>query len=98
MTGPAATPDGDGRLTTAYEQLRSDVLEGPTAGGHFGLVILLREGVAAWTVRSVAEPTTVTRVNAVDRPTVASSVSDDIRADMLAVLANMVMASAEDRI
>lgn len=98
VTDSAARHDVGGRWTTAYEQLRSDVLEGATARGHFGLVILLREGVAAWMAHSVAEPMTVPRVTVVDRPKMASIVSDDIRDDMVTALANMVMAPEVDRV
>ena len=36
----------------AYEQLRNHVLNGSSPGGHFGLALLLREGLAAWLDRS----------------------------------------------
>jgi len=37
-----------------YEQLRCHVLAGSPGGGHAGLAVLLREGVAAWMERMTA--------------------------------------------
>jgi hypothetical protein len=80
-----------------YEQLRSDVLEGASTGRHFGLVILLREGVAAWMAHASARPATITGGTPKDRSMAAPVVRDDLRADMVVVLANMVMAMPEER-
>jgi hypothetical protein len=57
-----------------YEQLRSDVLEGASTGRHFGLVILLREGVAAWMAHASARPATITGGTPKDR-SMASALS-----------------------
>ena len=38
----------------AYEALRSHVLAGSSAASHAGLVVLLRQGVAAWMARRLA--------------------------------------------
>jgi hypothetical protein len=38
----------------AYEELRSHVLAGSPGGPHFGAIVLLREGIAAWIERGVA--------------------------------------------
>lgn len=81
----------DGTLATAYEQLRASVLEGHSAGGHFGLVIVLREGLGAWMDHA-------STWSAVDRPrpeagraAAAPVVSNEIHADLVAVLANMTL-------
>ena len=42
----AATGDGDA-LVAAYEELRNHVLAGAGHGSPFGLILLLREGIAA---------------------------------------------------
>jgi hypothetical protein len=39
---------GDDRFGAAYEALRGSVLAGASYGGPVGLVLLLREGLAAW--------------------------------------------------
>ncbi|HEY2981743.1 MAG TPA: hypothetical protein VGJ22_11215 [Anaerolineales bacterium] len=39
---------GGGDVAVAYEQLRSQVRQGSSHNGHFGLILVMREGVAAW--------------------------------------------------
>ena len=74
----------------AYEQLRAHVLEGTTAG-VFGLIVLMREGVAAWLAHAAAPPSTA--ITHAKNPLAATPiVSDDIHADLICVLANMAMA------
>lgn len=51
-------------LAAAYEQLRNGVLDGAGAGSHFGLVVLLREGVAAWLEGAPIRPATNTPASA----------------------------------
>ena len=87
------TPGGRGSsvsvTVTAYEQLRAHVLEATTAG-VFGLIVLMREGVAAWLAHAAPPPAATTHAK---EPLAATpSVSDDIHADMICVLANMAMA------
>jgi len=41
-------------LREGYEQLRCHLLAGSPGGGHTGLAVLLREGVAAWMERLMA--------------------------------------------
>ena len=38
----------------AYEALRSHVLDGSSPASHAGLLVLLRQGVAAWMARRLA--------------------------------------------
>lgn len=85
------------RFAIAYEQLRSSVLEARVAGGHFGLVILLREGVAAWTAHASARPRTIAQGAERERSTAGPLIPDDLRADMARVLASMVMTTPEER-
>jgi uncharacterized protein YjiS (DUF1127 family) len=52
-------PEADGAVA-AYEELRRHRLAGSPGGPHFGMVVLLREGIAAWierraTCRGLAE-------------------------------------------
>jgi hypothetical protein len=91
-----ADPASTNSFAIGYELLRSGALEDGAAGGHFGLVILLREGVAAWMTHAPSQPTTVVRVTAKDRPAAAALIADGLRADMVLVLASMVM-TAEER-
>jgi len=45
---------GRDTTVTEYEELRSHVMTGSIAGRHCGLVVLLRQGVAAWMARRAA--------------------------------------------
>jgi len=84
-------------FATDYEELRRGVLERVNASGHFGLVILLREGVAAWMARASAPPMTNTSASAKEWPVAGSVVCEGVQADMIAVLANMVLVTPEER-
>ena len=78
----------------AYEQLRNHVQTGSSPGGHVGLVLLVREGVAAWLERSAsgvtpAGPSTVAAVApAVPFP--------QLQAGIVAVLADMVWTTRQE--
>ena len=87
------TSSGRGHAAAAYERLRDQMLEGTTAG-VFGLVVLMRGGVAAWLTGATTPAVAVT--HAKDPLAATPLVSLDIHADMVSVLANMAMAiSAE---
>ena len=47
----------------AYEELRDHILAGSSGGQHYGLILLLREGVAAWLERRIAAESTGSRVS-----------------------------------
>ena len=93
MISATTSSDGDSVATT-YEQLRGHMLEGATTGGRFALVILMREGVAAWIAHAATTPVVIT--HAKDPVAATPIVSDDIHADMICVLANMAMAIPEE--
>jgi hypothetical protein len=80
-----------------YETLRSRALEDGRVGGHFGLVILMREGVAAWMRHAAMQPATVTHVAAKDVLGRTPPIPDGLRADVALVLANMLMTTHEER-
>jgi len=83
-------------LAADYEALRGGALEPELSGGQFGLVILLREGLAAWVAHATSRPVAITPPASSERPTAAPVVSDDIRTDMIAVLASMVRLDPEE--
>jgi len=91
-----ARPSGIGSGAVAYEQMRSDVLEAGSVGGHFGLVVLLREGVAAWMARGLAQPGNPTCGSAKQRPGTRAIFSDEIHGAMVDVLASMAMAIPQE--
>lgn len=84
-------------FATHYEQLRRGVIDGTPSGCHFGLVVLMREGVAAWMADAAARPPTATQEVAKDRPHVTAVVAADVHADMVAVFASMVMTTHKER-
>jgi hypothetical protein len=96
VTSADATPSGTGSSAMAYEQLRSDVLEGGSAGGHFGLVVLLREGLAAFMARGSAQPESAMRGSVKQRLGTRPIVSDEIHGAMVDVLASMAMAIPQE--
>ena len=79
-----------------YEALRSGAFEDGGVGGHFGLVILMREGVAAWIRHAAMQPATVRHV-AAKHVLRTPPIPDGLRADVARVLANMVMTACEER-
>lgn len=75
----------------AYEELRNHVLAGAGYGSPFGLILLLREGIAAWMDRASARWVPAASSHP-DRPGAAPMVSDEIRVGIARVLASMALA------
>lgn len=93
-----ADPTRECSFAMGYEQLRRRMLEGATAGGCFGLVILLREGVAAWMAHARSSPPpAVAPATSNDHPSAMVLIASDVHTDMAHVLANMVMTIHEER-
>ena len=95
MTAAPATAGVDDAVA-AYEALRAHVLAGSTAGGHAGLVLLLRQGVAAWIARRCVDPVA-------DRPATNPGhrrptrlFSDDIHARLVQILAGMALTDKQE--
>jgi hypothetical protein len=88
---------GPSHFADDYEALRSGTLDKERSVGHFGLVIVLREGLAAWIAHAHARPVTIAHATSSERSTAVRAVWRDRRADMLAVLASMVVAAPEER-
>ena len=85
------SPSSAGDAAVAYEQLRSHVLTGSLRVGHVGLILLMREGVAAWLDHSAAgftpaEPSTVA----------APGLLPPLQAGIVAVLADLVWATRQE--
>ena len=94
MTSPATTRAEAEASVAAYEALRSHVLSGSSAASHAGLVVLLRQGVAAWMSRRMAltgnHAACVCPAPAAAR-TSALLVGEQIPAAIVRVLANMAL-------
>jgi hypothetical protein len=82
-----------------YEQMRSSVLERARTGGHFGLVLLMREGVAAWMAHTSTSSTPPAdgQVHDNDRSPVALVLADALRQDIALVLVSMVMTNHTEK-
>jgi hypothetical protein len=83
-------PAGDAdAAVAAYEQLRSHMLAASPRGGQFGLVLLLREGVAAWMDRCAACSAPAAPSATPDRAVQAPLVSEQLHADIIRRLASI---------
>ena len=80
----------------AYEELRSHILAGWPGGQHFGLILRLREGVAAWVERGPASSSIGPRPATADHPARAWPGSEPLHAEMARVLAGIVLNRAEE--
>ena len=79
---------------TAYEEMRHHMLAGSPGGPHFGLVVLLREGIAAWierraTCRGPAAPSGT-------QPAPRPMLTDELHAEIVHVLAEIALKSREE--
>ncbi len=92
MTASPATPHSHDTFVAAYEALRRRVCAGASFGGQVGLVLLLREGLAAWMAHGAAWSAPVEPERRVGAP----SMSNEIDAAMVRVLANMALGGLEE--
>jgi len=97
VTAAPAAATGPDRFRVAYEELRGRVLAGAPFGGAFGLVLLLREGLAAWMAGGSAGSVPVAPAVEPDRRLAAPLVSDEIHAAVVRVLASMALGGREER-
>jgi hypothetical protein len=96
VTASPAAPNGRDLGVAGYEELRRRVLAGATFGGHFGLVLLLREGLAAWMARRSAGAAAVEAADP-ERRGAAPLVSDESQAAVVRVLASMALGGLGER-
>lgn len=90
MTPSTATGDGPDMFGAAYEALRRSMLAGASGGGHVGLVLLLREGLAAWMSSGAVAATP----GAPERHGVAPIMADESDAAMVRVLAALALGAS----
>lgn len=94
MTSLSPPTGGADSSVEAYESLRAHVLTGSSAGSPSGLLLLLRQGVAVWTVRRSScssEP------RPAPPPAPASPTTNALHSALVSVLASMAMATKEAR-
>lgn len=91
MSVCATTPTGTDPSVAAYENLRRHVLAGTAFTNHFGLVLLLREGLVAWTSRCATSSHLSEPAVAAQPTAAAPEVFDEIHASVVHVLVGMVL-------
>jgi len=64
-------------------------------GGHWGLALLLREGVAAWILRRSSSDVPVVRPREGSMP-MSAPMSDEMQASLVRTLASMALAGREE--
>ena len=80
-----------------YEQLRLHVQAGGTApDGHCGLVVLWREGMAAWMAWRMTGAAAPAPVTAHQWPVSAPLAADELHASLVRVLASLAMSGAKE--
>jgi hypothetical protein len=92
VTVAPATPHGHDTFVAAYEALRRRVCAGASCGS-LGLVLLLREGLAAWMAHGAACSAPVEPERRVAAPIMSN---DEIDATVVRVLANMALGGLEE--
>ncbi len=92
MIEGVATAHHDISLAHRYEAVRTHVLRETTSVGRGGLIVLLRQGVAAWMASSSAASTANRPVTVPARSIASPLLSDEIQASFVQVMATMALA------
>ena len=82
--------------SAAYEVLRDHILAGSSGGQHYGLILLLREGVAVWLERRIAAESTAAKIR---KPHVSASkslLSEPLQAELVSVLAGIALSDRKE--
>ena len=95
MIAAHAAPAGGDVFGATYEALRHRVLTGAAFGSAGGLVVLLRDGLAAWMADGPAGAAAVEAAGPARRGA-APIVSDEIHAAVVRVLANIALAGLKE--
>ena len=94
MTSSLATSRTADESVAAYEELRGRVVSGSASGGHGGVLLLIREGIAGWITRGSSRAASYEpRVDPPPRAASTPPAFDDLRAGIVRGLASMVLAS-----
>lgn len=98
VTSSAASRTSD-RSVTVYEELRGCVLAGgSTSGNHVDVLLLIREGIAAWMARSASRAVAhAPPADRAQRAAIAPAVCNEIHAGLVRGLASMALASRGER-
>jgi hypothetical protein len=80
----------------AYEQMRHHVFQGSAYGSHSGLILVIREGVAAWIDRGATGFTPAAASTNVDRVVALPALSPQLHAGIVDVLVNIALTTREE--
>jgi len=94
LIGPE--PFANDGAATAYEELRGHILAGSPGGQHFGLILLLREGVAVWLERRITAESTAKKSAGPDASASKSLLSHPLQAELVSVLAGIALSDREE--
>ena len=97
MIAVHAAPTGGDGFGVTYEALRRHVLTGAAFGSAGGLVLLLRDGLAAWMARGAADAAPVASAGHPGRCAMAPRVSDELHAAVVRVLVSMALGGRKER-
>ena len=94
MTTAEPTVGAGDPSQVAYEELRGFAVAGSAGGGRLGLVVLLREGLAAWVARRSMCTDAVAIAAPPPRRIVVPLVGDEVHSGVVRVLTSMVLATS----
>jgi len=80
----------------AYEELRDHILAGSSGGQHYGLILLLREGVTAWLERRIAAESTAAKIRQPHVSASKSLLSEPLQAELVSVLAGIALSGRKE--
>lgn len=99
MTAPSALAARDPATEAAYEQLRRSVSDS-TSGGHLGLALLVRGGIAAWMAQGSTRASMLSQQTPKARDAQRAAVPlelDEFHVGIVRVLASIALAREEAR-
>jgi len=97
IAAPTRTGGGD-RSQARYEEIRRCALTGAPLGGRDGVVVLVREGLAAWLARRSVSTDVVETGSPPDRHLGAVPVTDELQTGLVRVLASMALGGHVQRL
>ena len=93
---PCLSERGQDGAVEAYEELRSHRRAGSACGRHFGLVLLLREGVAAWIAHRAADPARSADSTASAHTVPAPALPEQLHVEIVRVLADIALSARKE--
>ena len=93
MSSPAPTPARGEATVARYEELRHSVLAGVPGGGHYGAIVVVRAGLAAWLAHASASTAPVRSAAVSPGRPAAPRLGDEVHQSLVRLLASMALAS-----